>query len=224
MIHNQKVKQLATELDKNIKSLEKPNAANLRKVFYTFAAKVKNESPDFIFDLAGLLFDKYGHQLIAYMLIGDHKEAIKKVDEKILHEFGRHLNSWGAADTFAGLLAGPAWKNNQIPDDLIVSWTRSEDRWWRRVALVCTIALNKRTWGGRGDIQRTLKICRLLAGDKDDMVAKAMSWALRELIPHEAGTVRDFLNEYDAVLAGRVRREVNNKLTTGLKNPRTKKK
>ena len=224
MSYNQKVKHLAFELDKEIKSLDEPNAANLRKVFYKFTAKLKNDSPDFIFDLAKELFDNYGHSSIAYALIQNHKEALQKVDEKRLYEFGRNLNSWGAADGFAGLLAGPAWQQNQISDDLIVSWTHSEDRWWRRIALVCTVALNKRSWGGTGDIPRTLKICRLLAEDKDDMVVKAMSWALRELITHDAETVRDFLNEYDNILATRVKREVNNKLTTGLKNPKTKKK
>ena len=224
MSSNQKVKHLAFEFDKEIKSLNEPNAANLRKVFYKFTAKLKNVSSDFIFYFAKELFDNYGHGSIAYALIQNHKEAMQKVDEKILYEFGRNLNSWGATDSYAAFLAGPAWKNNQISDDLIVSWTHSEDRWWRRVALVCTVALNKRSWGGTGDIPRTLKICRLLAEDKDDMVVKAMSWALRELIKHDAETVRNFLNEYDRVLAARVKREVNNKLTTGLKNPKTKKK
>jgi 3-methyladenine DNA glycosylase AlkD len=224
MSDNKKVKHLALELDKEIKSLDEPNAANLRKVFYKFTAKLKNVSPDFTFDLARELFDGYGHQIIAYALINNHKEALQKVDEKKVHEFGRHLNSWGAVDSFAAYVAGPAWKKNQISDDLIIGWTHSEDRWWRRVALVCTIALNKKTWGGNGDIPRTLKICRLMAEDKDDMVVKAMSWALRELIPHDAETVRLFLKKYEHVLAARVKREVTNKLATGLKNPKTKKK
>ena len=49
-----------------------------------------------------------------------------------------------------------------------------------------------------------------------------MSWALRELIPHDADAVRDFLKKHENVLAARVKREVNNKLTTGLKNPKRK--
>ena len=39
MSDNQKVNHLAFELDKEIKSLNEQNAANLRKVFYKFAAK-----------------------------------------------------------------------------------------------------------------------------------------------------------------------------------------
>ncbi|MDH3368103.1 MAG: DNA alkylation repair protein, partial [Gemmatimonadota bacterium] len=56
----------------------------------------------------------------------------------------------------------------------------------------------------------------------DDMVVKAMSWALRELIPVDHRAVERFLRKHDDVLAARVKREVRNKLTTGLKNPRSK--
>jgi len=62
--------------------------------------------------------------------------------------------------------------------------------------------------------------CRLLVCDQDEMVAKSMSWALRELIVHDAEAVKKFLDKYDGVLAARVKREVKNQLRTGLKNPR----
>jgi 3-methyladenine DNA glycosylase AlkD len=52
------------------------------------------------------------------------------------------------------------------------------------------------------------------------MVVKAMSWALRELIAHDEDAVREFIKEHEDVLASRVKREVNNKLRIGLKNPK----
>jgi 3-methyladenine DNA glycosylase AlkD len=54
------------------------------------------------------------------------------------------------------------------------------------------------------------------------MVAKGMSWALRELVVHDAEAVEEFLTEHEAELSARVKREVRNKLTTGLKNPKRK--
>ena len=59
-----------------------------------------------------------------------------------------------------------------------------------------------------------------IVGDYDDMVVKALSWALRELVPHDPDAVRDFLSQHEEALAARVKREVRNKLTTGLKNPK----
>ncbi len=96
----------------------------------------------------------------------------------------------------------------------------SPDRWWRRAALVSTVPLNLKARGGHGDTARTLLICRLLIADRDDMVVKAMSWALRELSRHDPQVVRVFLAEYEGRFAARVVREVQHKLTTGLKNPR----
>jgi 3-methyladenine DNA glycosylase AlkD len=61
-----------------------------------------------------------------------------------------------------------------------------------------------------------------LVADHDEMVVKAMSWVLRELVVHDPHALSEFLNEHEQVLAARVKREVRNKLSTGLKNPRRK--
>ena len=86
-------------------------------------------------------------------------------------------------------------------------------------SLVSTVALNVRSHGGQGDAPRMLVVCRLLAADRDDMVVKAMSWALRGAVPHDPEAIQIFLNDHDEVLAARVKREVRNRLTTGLKDP-----
>jgi 3-methyladenine DNA glycosylase AlkD len=87
---------------------------------------------------------------------------------------------------------------------------------------VSTVALNVRSRGGKGDVARTLLVCRLLVDDHEDMVEKALSWALRELVVHDAEAVRDFIAQYEARLGSRVKREVGNKLSSGLKSPRKK--
>jgi 3-methyladenine DNA glycosylase AlkD len=76
--------------------------------------------------------------------------------------------------------------------------------------------------GGTGDTDRTLAICRILVDDHDDMIVKALSWALRALVSHDPAAVQEFLTVYEERLAARVKREVKSKLTTGLKNPRRK--
>jgi 3-methyladenine DNA glycosylase AlkD len=59
----------------------------------------------------------------------------------------------------------------------------------------------------------------MLKEDRDDMVVKALSWALRELVVHDPTAVEEFISANEDVLAARVKREVRNKLETGLKNP-----
>ena len=83
---------------------------------------------------------------------------------------------------------------------------------------MATVALNNTARGGKGDAPRTLRICDALLADRDDMVVKALSWALRELAQKRPQVVERYLREHEAELAARVRREVANKLRTGLKS------
>ena len=73
--------------------------------------------------------------------------------------------------------------------------------------------------GRSADIARTLAVCRMLVADRQDLVVKALSWALRELVVHDPEAVRRFLAQNEETLASRIKREVRNKLDTGLKNP-----
>ena len=90
--------------------------------------------------------------------------------------------------------------------------------------MVATVALNSKARGGVGDTARTLGVCRAVLADRDDMVVKALSWTLRELAKRDHRAVEQFLKAHDGRMAPRVRREVGNKLRTGLKNPRTRRK
>ena len=118
------------------------------------------------------------------------------------------------------MVAGPVWREGRVTDTAVLRWAGSEDRWWRRTAIVVTVALNQKARGGRGDTPRTLMMCERLAGDRDDMVVKGLSWALRELLVRDREAAEGFLKRHGDGVAARVRREVGNKLASGLKNPR----
>jgi 3-methyladenine DNA glycosylase AlkD len=214
--------EIASQIDAEISALPVRNTPNERAVRRKYSQLLKQASPEFVLGVARTLLKHYSYRWLAYELIAKHRTAFQRLSEEDLEELGQGINSWSSVDSFARILSGPAWLKGQVPDDLIYGWAGSSDRWWRRAALVSTVALNVRSHGGRGDVERTLGVCRLLAGDHDDMVVKAMSWALRELVVHDAHAVSEFMNEYEEVLAARVKREVGKKLTTGLKNPRRK--
>jgi len=222
MIEDLDYKKTAKELFNDIQKVQIKNAPNLRRVRQKYSKKLAQATPEQILDFVRYFISNYNYRWIAFEIIQCHKTAIEIIGVKELEEFGKQINSWGAVDIFAGYLAGPAWRNGQVPDELVLSWANSTDFWWRRAALVCTIALNRRSAGRQGDIPRTLKICRTLAADDNDMVIKALSWALRELIPHDRESVLRFINENESVLAARVKREVRNKLIMGVKNPKKK--
>ncbi|MEZ6112486.1 MAG: DNA alkylation repair protein [Pirellulaceae bacterium] len=152
-----------------------------------------------------------------YELVHNHAGAMSELNVRNLERLGEGLDSWEGTDSFACYLSGPSWRNQQIRDSSVHKWAKSRDRWWRRVAVVSTIPLNNTARGGTGDAVRTLAVCDLLVSDRDDMIVKAMSWALRELSQKCPTEVTAYVDANREVLAARVIREVESKLTTGLK-------
>ena len=213
---------MASQIDAEIQALPVCNTAAARAIRRQYSRKLKPVDPTFVFELAKALIEKYDQRWLAYELIRHHPATFQQLGAAELAELGQGIDSWDTVDAFARILAGPAWLKGQLSDEVIRAWAGSEDLWWRRAALVSTVALNMRSQGGRGDVARTLAICEMLAADHEDMVAKAMSWALRALVGHDPEAVEAFLIEHEADLPARVKREVRNKLTTGLKNPKRK--
>ena len=151
----------------------------------------------------------------AYELIRFHPAAFVAIGETEIEDFAGRIASWYATDAFGTILSGPLWAKGRLPDAMFEAWSRSESRWLRRSALVATVGLN----ATRPDPARTLPLCLALAADRDDMVEKAASWALRYLSQKDRDAVWAFMEAHGGKFAARVRREVRNKLSTGLKNP-----
>ncbi len=159
-------------------------------------------------------------RVTAYELLSVHPAALSALTAPSLRRLGTGLADWASTDSFACLVAGPAWREGHVSSTLIREWLASRDRWLRRAAVVCTVALNVRARGGRGDPKRTLAVLRRVVDDHDDMVVKAVSWALRSLVEWDRKGVEEFVRTHDARLAARIKREVGTKLRTGKKNVR----
>jgi 3-methyladenine DNA glycosylase AlkD len=215
------VSPLAGELSSRIEALADPTVPALRGLRREVSRRLRDAPAGLAIGLALRLAGTggIGHRLVGYELVRHHPEAPLRIRANQVAQLGRGIASWGAVDAFAVLVAGPAWRRRRLPDSRLRAWARSPDRWWRRAALVSTVALNSAAHGGTGDTRRTLAMCRRLARDRDPMVVKALSWALRELAKRDPPAVRAFIAANAGALAPRVLREVRNKLETGLKNP-----
>lgn len=212
---------IADEIDAAIALLPDSSVAPLRAVRRYFSRRLRKAPARDVVAAALSLRNRGGiaRHFVACELVRRHPAALATLTARDLDSFGAGLADWASVDTFACHLSGPAWREGQVPESWIRRWTRSLDRWRRRAALVSTVPLNSRTHGGLGDPRRTLRVCSMLASDRDDMVVKALSWALRELAKRDPAAVRSYLKASGSKLAARVVREVGNKLRTGKKNP-----
>lgn len=212
---------IVADLRAEIVALPKRDTPHLRAVRKAWTVRLKATPPGDVVAAAQALERGAGQggKWIGYELIRFHSDAFAAVREAEVADFAGRAESWFAVDALGTILAGPLWGRGQVSDALITSWTRAENRWLRRLALVATVGRNGRP--NPPDAARTLAICRALAGDRDDMVEKAVSWALRFLTQRgERAAVAGFIAEMGEQLAARVRREVRHKLATGLKSGR----
>lgn len=235
------LRKIAAYIDEHMRKLGDPERKERSKTYFPTAMEVigvktplfrgivkdaykqlKDWKSQSVVELARLLLknNTLEGRHAAYELISMHKETLNSLDQDLLEELGTGMDNWASTDSFSIFLSGFALREDLIGDKTIVAWSRSEDRWWRRAALVSTVPLNLKSRGGTGDTPRTLKFCKLLVADPDEMVGKALSWALRELAKSDPDSVEEFLETHQDALQARVLREVRNKLRTGVKTPK----
>ena len=202
-------KTIAKHLDLLPPGARTDDVRNVRKYYSRLYRKAP---PETLLETAEHLFYEEGYRFVPYELIYYHPGAIALLNPEKVQGLSADINHWASADTFAQFISGPAWKQGVIDDNLIEKWIKSPDFWYRRIAVVSTIYLD-------GDPERMLKYAALLVDDHEDMIVKALSWVLRRAIRYDREGVEQFLVDYKPQLAARIKREVRNKLDTGLKNP-----
>ena len=215
--------RLTKEIHARLDQLTVPSTPMIRAVRMEFSRRIAVSPPESVVQLALHLLNQNSDlvRFFSFELLSRHRLAFEQLTTDDLLQLGKGLNSWSSVDCFSMYLSGPLWAQGKVSDRTIATWARSQDRWWRRTALVSTVALSRR--GNADDLRRVSRICALLVTDKEEMVVKALSWALREMAKKHPEEARAFLEEHRHALAARVVREVNNKLKTGLKTPRARK-
>lgn len=195
-------------------------APNMKKVIDEYWKEMKDWPPSVLLEFAKELVKTKIMECnqMAFLLLWKNKNALRLIGLKDIEELGENIDNWVTVDALSILVSGWAWREKQITNEDVLIWLKSESRWWRRTAVVSTVTLNLKARGGTGDAKRTLLICEKVVDDRDDMIVKALSWALRELSKSDKPAVEDFMAKYDSRLAGRVRKEVYTKLETGRKN------
>jgi len=212
---------LVEEIEARLQAMPVRKARELRELRREYSRRTKALPARTVVKIAAaLIAHRRVPRFVGDELIASRPDAMDTLDLIKLKRLGSSISSWDQVDCFACYLSGPAWRRGRIDNQAIEEWARSKDRWWRRAALVSTVPLNVKARGGGGDTERTLRICGLLIDDRDPMVVKALSWALRALAGRDRDAVTQFVDQNEARLPALVRREVRHKLVTGRKTPR----
>ena len=144
-------------------------------------------------DLSKVIKSKiHEERLIAlFILVGRMQKANEKEREKIYKFYLKNLkyiNNWDLVDLSADKIIGEYLFDKKR--ELLFKLVKG-NLWERRIAVLSSFNFIK-----KNDYSTTLKICKLLLTDKEDLIHKATGWMLREIGKRDLKTEEDFLKLY----------------------------
>lgn len=158
--------------------------------------------------------------LLSCYLIDKKRPVLDLIDWPLLEKWSNKVDNWENNDVLSLLVIGP-WvsKNPEERLNNLKNWILSKNLWHRRLTLVSLIisVRSGKLW------QESLQLVDKVKRERDPMIVKAVSWLLREMVRKNAKKeVADYVSANRSFLSSLVVREVENKLATGLKNPKKK--
>lgn len=134
-------------------------------------------------------------RLMAVLLLAEaYKRAKTPTERRVLAEFyldhTAHVNNWDLVDSSAHLIVGR--HADALGDlSLLDMLAASENLWERRIAIVSTFHFIR-----QNEFLPTLQMARALLHDSEDLIHKAVGWALREVGKREREVEVGFLRQH----------------------------
>jgi 3-methyladenine DNA glycosylase AlkD len=129
-------------------------------------------------------------RLLALLILIHHyyrgDQVLRDKIHRLYLENTRWVNNWDLVDASAPHLLGHYLADR--PKDPLTRLAASRDLWERRMAIIATFHFIKQK-----DYEETLRISRLLLGDPQDLIHKAVGWMLREVEKRETAVAEAFL-------------------------------
>ncbi|ABL02382.1 conserved hypothetical protein [Candidatus Ruthia magnifica str. Cm (Calyptogena magnifica)] len=100
------------------------------------------------------------------------------------------VNNWDLVDTTTPHIMGDYIYHHQDQLPLLFEFSKSNDLWKKRIAIVATFVFIK-----QGEFKPTFKIAKTLLIDTHDLIHKATGWMLREVYKKDHQAMQLFLQE-----------------------------
>lgn len=146
-------------------------------------------------DIKISLQSKFHEERLCALLILVEKSKNKPMEKVFTQIFNFYLknikfvNNWDLVDLSAPKIVGEYLVDK--PRDILYKLVKSENLWARRVAIISTFAFIR-----RGDFSDTIRLSKILLTDKQDLLHKAVGWALREVGKKSLSIEEKFLKKY----------------------------
>ncbi|MFA6080831.1 MAG: DNA alkylation repair protein [Patescibacteria group bacterium] len=161
-----------------------PNLRTISKKYQSLGIK----------DLQKLIDSKiHEHRLSSLMILRMKYQKANIKDQSLIVRFylknTKKINNWDLVDLSSHYILG----NWLIDKDkkILFKLARSKNLWEKRISIISTFAFIR-----ENQFSDTTKISEILLKDKNDLIHKAVGWALREIGKKDKKTEIDFLNKH----------------------------
>lgn len=126
-----------------------------------------------------------------------YKKEIHTIPWNKIDKWLNYIDNWKTCDQLAIIVALVMVKNPTLLEGLH-HLTASENKWKRRFAVATISNMNH---AGRQYPEETFIICKNLLVDKEQVVSKAVGWALREISKKCPEQTVEFLNQNKTIIS-----------------------
>lgn len=126
------------------------------------------------------------------ILVAQYEQANQKDKEKIYKFYlknSKKVNNWDLVDSSAPYIVGDFLLNKDR--SVLYKLANSKNLWEKRISIVSTMKFIS-----KGDFRETLEISKILFGDKEDLIHKAVGWMLREVGKKSEKALDNFLKKH----------------------------
>ena len=133
-------------------------------------------------DIKKLLHDPYHeYRMIGLLILVYRFEKADGKEKKKIYNFylrnRKGINNWDLVDVTTPKVVGKYLLEQPASErKFLYAYATSKSLWERRIAVLATFPFID-----RGKFDDTLKISKILLGDAEDLIHKAVGWALREI-------------------------------------------
>ena len=103
----------------------------------------------------------------------------------------KHINNWDLVDLSSHKIIGKWLLDKKKERKLLYQLAKSNDLWEKRISIISTFAFI-----AKNDFFDALKISETLLNDKNDLIHKAVGWALREIGKKDQKIEKQFLRKH----------------------------
>ena len=137
------------------------------------------------------------HRLTALIILVDQYRRGDKMAKKqiasLYHKNRAYVNNWDLVDSSASQILGDYLRTHS--PNVLLRMANSKSLWDRRIAIIATFAFIR-----DGRLDMTLQIAEMLLHDREDLIQKAVGWALREVGKKDDAVLCVFLDQHAATM------------------------